>query len=169
MPKTYNLSMRIIHWIMAIIIIGLIASGWYMVDISAKDPIKWTFYGIHKSFGVIIIGLIFLRVIVRVRSSIPPLLTGFPKWTVILAKLVHGLLYIAMILIPLTGYIMSDAGGYGVKLFGISMPDFLEKNKEIAGLAHNLHGVLPYVLLAIIIVHIAGALKDKRVLMRMVK
>lgn len=168
-PTRYNLTMRIIHWVMAVIIIGLIASGFYMVDLPRDHPDKWTLYGLHKSFGVTVLCLVIIRMIVRFISKIPPLLTDFPPWTVTLAKAVHLLLYIGMIAIPISGYVMSDAGGHGVKWFGVVMPDLFTTDKELSGIAHTLHGIMPYILLGIIVLHMAGALKDRRVLKRMIR
>jgi len=160
-PQKYALLLRVIHWLMALCILGLIAVGWYMAGIPKDDPGKYDLYSWHKSFGVLTIFLIVLRIGVRIATKVPPLPDGIKKCERRLAKAGHGLLYVGMILVPVSGYIMSDAGGYSVKFFGILMPDFLDKNKDIGSIAHELHEIVPYVLLAVIALHIAGVIKHK--------
>ncbi len=157
----YNISMRILHWLMAILILCLIAVGFYMEGLPKEDPIKYTLYGLHKSFGVMIIFLFVVRIITRIRSSIPPLPEGIKPLEKKLSHGIHHLLYLFMILVPVSGYVMSDAGGHDVKFFGLLMPDFFEKNKEIGGIAHEMHEIIPYVLLGIVILHVAGAIKHR--------
>lgn len=160
----YPLPMRAIHWLMAIILIGLIAVGIYMEGME-KSPQKWEIYALHKSMGVIAMGLILLRILIRVvyRSKIPPLPQTLPRRDVLLAKAVHILLYVTMFLLPLSGYIMSDAGGHAVKLFGMEMPNLIPDGeyKEIGGFFHSIHGPLGFALAGLIVLHIAGAIKHR--------
>jgi len=141
--------------------LGMIASGWYMTDLPRENDNKFVIYGWHKSFGVTLIGLFIYRVMLRMFTTIPKTPEGIKPYEKKLSHLVHFLLYVLMIGVPISGYVMSDAGDYGVKWFGIIMPDFIVKNKEIGGIAHEIHEIAPYVLLGFVGLHIAGALKHR--------
>jgi cytochrome b561 len=85
-----------------------------------------------------------------------------PKWQIAASHLTHLALYLLMMAIPVSGWLMSSAKGFTTVYFGIfPLPDLLEKNKEIADLLESTHALLNYVLLAFVVLHIAGALKHQ--------
>ena len=154
--------MRAMHWLVSITILGLIACGWYMTSLDDSASYKYDIYHWHKSFGVLVLFLLFARILIRWASRVPPLPEGMPTHEKLLARLVHWLLYLMMFLVPATGYLMSGAApGRTVPFFNWTMPDLVEKNKEWAGLLHDIHIVIPYVLLGIVVLHILGALKHR--------
>lgn len=155
--------MRIIHWLMAVIIIGLLAVGLYMTSLEGTNPLKRDIYNLHKSIGVIALFLIFIRIIIRVtlNSKIPPLAKSFAKWEKISAKAGHFALYVFMCAMAISGYIMSAAGGYGVKFFGIEIPNIVGEDKELAGIAHEIHNLLPILFIIIILTHIGAVIKHR--------
>ncbi len=160
-PHTYHWSLRTLHWLMALVILGLIAAGWWMTGLEDGHPQRGLLYGLHKSFGVIALGLLAMRILLRFVTPVPPLPSTLPsteKWA---AHAGHLLLYLGMLAVPVSGMIMSMAGGYGVKVFGVPLPNILPEDKAMAGLAHELHEILPYVLLGIIVLHMTGALKHR--------
>lgn len=159
--KKYHITIRIIHWIMALLILGLIAVGWYMVQLERGDPMIGTLYGLHKSFGVMVIMLAILRVFFRLFTKIPEHPKQFTKTVRIFSRIGHFTLYALFISIPISGYAMSSMAGYSVKLFGYTLPSIFEKNKEIGGLMHEYHELLPYILLAVIALHIMAVVKHR--------
>ena len=160
-PEKFSVPMRLMHWLMAICILGMIGSGWYMAGLDGEAPNKYDLYPWHKSFGVLLLGLIFLRIIIRLGSKIPALPSGLPSHEKLLANLAHVCLYILMLLVPLSGFIMSDIGGHDIYFFGIPLPDLLETNKDMGGWFHSVHVFIPYVLLGVVALHILGALKHR--------
>ncbi len=174
MIEKYNLTMRILHWLMAIMLVGMIASGFYMVGLDAeKSPEKWVFYGWHKSFGMALILLILIRFQVRVKSKLPSLMEAYPAFLKYVADFNHKILYLLMLLVPVSGYLMSSFAGYPTMVFGITLPNFLEKNEKLAKFFHEQHGILPYILLALVVLHILAVLKyllfdKKNILNRMI-
>lgn len=158
----YPAFLRLLHWAMAAVILGMIAVGWTMTEISGLGaPLRGDLYALHKSFGVVALALIALRVLVRLATRIPPLPEGIAPWEKTAAGIGHLALYAGMVAVPLSGFVMSMASGKGVAWFGLSLPNPLGIDKKLAGIAHELHEVLPYVLLAVIAAHIAGALKHR--------
>ena len=159
--KKYPLIMRIIHWLMAALVIGMIAIGWYMSGLTRENPLKGTLIGIHKSFGVLILILFFVRVAIRLRSKIPALPETMPLIERRLAGFAHKILYVLIGIIPLSGYAMSNLYGYGVNLFILPMPRIFSENKELAGLAGESHEILAYSLLGMVIIHFAAVIKHR--------
>lgn len=153
--------MRIMHWGMALLILGIIAVGWYMAWLDKSVSYKYELYYWHKSFGVLVIFLIAARLVIRWLSKLPPPLTTVTTVERRVGTLVHWLLYLLLILVPLSGYFMSDAAGKAIPLFNLVMPSFLDKDPELAGLLHSIHTKIPYVMLGLIALHIAATLKHR--------
>lgn len=159
--EKYSLTMRIIHWLMAIMILGLIFTGWYMEGLPNDAPNKYDLYGWHKSFGLTAFFLVIIRILVRLTSKMPGLSPKMASWEVFAAKAGHFLLYLFMFAVPLSGIIMSAAGGYGLDFFFTEFNPPIEKNKELSRTAGEFHEVLPYILLGVVILHLLGVLKHK--------
>lgn len=159
--QKYPVLMRLIHWLMAIGLLGLIASGWYMAGLDKSVSFKYDIYFWHKSFGVVALFTVALRILVRLISAVPALPDTIPGYEQKLARLAHFLLYTMMIAVPLSGFLMSDFGGRPVPLFNLTTFELLEDNKDLAGTLWQIHTTIPYIFLGIIALHIAGALKHR--------
>lgn len=160
----YPLAMRVIHWSMAVIILGLIAAGWSMVSPDDQTPSKFDFlYPWHKSFGLLIFMLVLVRLATRLRSRFPELPRGLAPWEARSAKIGHAALYVLMIVVPCMGYAMSSSftQSDGVTFFGIDVPELLPKNDARFEVFRALHRYLAYTLLGLVLVHVAGALKHR--------
>ncbi len=160
-PEKYHIIIRILHWLMALIVISLIAVGWFMSDLDKTDSSRATLYFLHKSFGVTILLLFVIRVIAKIRTKTPKLPEGLSANTRKTAHAAHHTLYLFMFAIPFSGYAMSNLFGYGVGLFTIPMPTIFSKNIELGKVAHEIQEVGAYIFLAIIIAHITGAIKHR--------
>lgn len=153
-----------LHWIIGITIICMIAVGLYMVENEA-----YTLYPIHKSVGMLLLVFILVRVAWRAINGWPIPLGDYAAWEHKLARIVHWVLLIGTLLIPLSGMLMSGAGGHGLELFGLQLlasnPDpanpgeVIALNGAAAGLAHEAHEWLGFIMIGAIILHVAGALK----------
>jgi cytochrome b561 len=160
-PMKYTLTMRLLHWLLALALFGMIASGYIMTGLSDDVSYKWTVYGLHKAFGFTLFFLTILRLAIRWRSLIPPLPSSFSKLMAFLTHQGHSLLYLLMLAVPASGYFASLWSGYPVAWFGINVSLPLVKNEAIGKLLGDAHGILPYVLLAVIGLHIAAVLKHR--------
>lgn len=157
----YSLTMRVLHWLIALLILGMIGVGWYMAGLPDEDPVKYDIYPVHKSIGITLLGLIVLRLLVRFVSPIPKLPNELAGWEKVLTKTTHFLLYLLMLLVPISGYLMSDFAGFPVEWFGIDVPGFVPDNMDNSENALSAHGILPYILLGLVILHILGSLKHR--------
>ncbi|WCR58934.1 MAG: Cytochrome b561 [Wolbachia endosymbiont of Ctenocephalides felis wCfeF] len=154
----YSLGLRIIHWLMAVFIIGMLCSGFYMKSLPASNEFKFSIYAIHKACGVTVFGLAVIRIFFRAFTCIPPLPANFSRLIINASKAVHFGLYSLMILMPLSGYVMSSASGKKIKYF-FHIPLLISKNKELASAANGLHSILAYFIIFLIVLHILAALK----------
>ncbi len=155
----YGFVAKFFHWVIAALIIGLIIAGLYMTDMEASDN-KWELYNLHKLFGVIVLGLIIFRIIWKIlNKGKPAMLDTYSKAERIVAATVHGMLYIMMLVMPLSGWLMSSFGGYSVMFFGIDIMLPVEKDKDIGTIFHEIHNIGGSVFIILLTLHIAGALK----------
>ncbi len=158
----YSLSSRILHWLMAAIILFLIGLGIYMADFLSKEaPNRMDVYNLHKSLGALVLALVVVRIVNRLIYKAPEMPKTLLKSEKILAHLTHAALYLLMIFVPLSGYLMSNLFGYPVGFFGIELPKIAETNLELAGFFHEAHEVLPYVLLGLIALHVLAVIKHR--------
>jgi cytochrome b561 len=159
----YPLPLRLIHWTMAVIILGMVWVGWKMVSLPENAPID--LYPWHKSFGLLALLLVIVRLTTRLRLSpaIPALPAGLAPWEKKLSKAAHVALYTLMIVVPCMGYAMSSSytQSDGVTFFGIPVPELLPKNDARFEVFQALHRWLAYTLLALVVLHVAGALKHR--------
>lgn len=177
-PQKYPFIMRLLHWSMALIIIGLIILGFLMGNVLTDEPYTRDMFIWHKSFGVLALILIALRLITRfsLNGRVPKLSSMMKKYELMAAKVGHVLLYVFMVIAPLSGYLMSSTypKSSGIALFGIPLPDALPKSDALAQFFTGVHIVSTYVLAALIVGHIAAVIKhmcfdkhDKDILKKM--
>jgi cytochrome b561 len=158
----YALTSRILHWVMAFLIIFLLGLGIYMSDfLSNESPNRLEIYNLHKSLGVLVLILVFLRIINRLLTRTPALPFAISALEKKLAKFGHFALYFLMITTPLSGYLMSSFAGYPVKLFAIELPNFFEANFKIAGFFSEAHELSAFSLLGLIVIHILAVIRHR--------
>ena len=136
--KHYTGTAKVLHWLMAILLFGLLALGSYMQDLPLS-PEKLQFYSWHKWAGVSAFLLVLLRLLWRITHRPPALPETMPKLLQFAAHAGHLALYGLMLAIPLSGWLMSSAKGFQTVWFGVlPIPDLLDKNKELgAALKHH--------------------------------
>ena len=160
--KKYPGSMRALHWIMAILIFGQIFVGWYMTPYKQSNLID-QLYVWHKSFGLLIFLLVIIRMTNRWRSNPPELPNTISSLDRKLAHIAHRSIYFFIVLIPITGYILSSTFKYssGITFFGIDIPELLPKNDTAFAVFDRMHTILAYTMLAVLTVHVAGVIKHR--------
>ena len=158
----YALSSRILHWLMAVIILFLLGLGIYMTDFLSKEASnRMEIYNLHKSLGVVVLILVVIRLINRFVKKPPALPETMASWERVAAHLTHIFLYALMIVVPLSGYLMSNSFGYPVMLFGIQMPFIIATNFELGKVFAEAHEIAAFSLLGLVVLHVAGALKHR--------
>lgn len=146
-----------LHWLMALGILGNGVLGLIM-DEMPRGMAKLNTFAIHKSIGLTVLALLILRVSWRLFDRAPPD-ESMPRWQRFAAHATHGVLYLLMLAIPLSGWIYNSLHGYPLQWFKwFNLPALMEKNEALSDLAGETHEVLFWVLVAVLIAHVGGAL-----------
>lgn len=147
------------HWSMALIVMGLLCLGLYMVGMD-YSPLKLDLYMLHKSFGMVILAMVVLRLAWRFYQPQPEPLPTHRPWEKTLSKTIHAMLYIGLIGMPLSGWIMSSSGEFPNSFFDLfPVPDLVGKNDALFQITRRIHEVAGLCLVAAIGLHFAGAMK----------
>jgi cytochrome b561 len=162
----YGTFSKVMHWLTAAIILALVAVGIYMADLPRDTDLQkqyaFKFYGLHKSVGVIALVLIAVRLIWLRISPNPTLPAVFAGKERLLVDGLKKLLYLLMIIVPVSGYLMSNAGGYPIKFFGLfELPAIVGKSKALGGFVHEVHEIAGFAILFVVLLHMAGAIKHR--------
>lgn len=162
-PHTYTKTAILLHWLIALMIIGQLIGGKVMMWMDPK-PLKFEIFQLHKSFGFIILALSLLRLIWRLLHKAPALPDGMKPIERIGAHLSHIGFYVLMIGIPLSGWIMVSASTTRIttKIFKmVKVPDFpgVTRSEYMEGLTENVHEKLSIIMILLIGLHIGAALK----------
>lgn len=161
-PETYTRTAIALHWLIAILIVGGFTLGWVMTDIPGFTLTKLKYYSWHKWIGVTVFALVVLRVMWRATHRPPPLPRGMPAWQRLAAHGAHGLLYVLMLAIPVTGYLYSSAANIPVVYLGlVPLPTLIGPNPELRPILREAHVVLDYTLLAVVCLHVLAVIKHE--------
>lgn len=158
-PSRYSSTAIVVHWLMAVALIGSFSLGVYMYDLPFS-PTKLKLFSWHKWAGVTIFAVLVFRIVWRITHRPPELPFGMPRWQQWAAHTTHWALYGLMFAIPLTGWLMSSAKGFQTVWFGVlPIPDLLDKSEELGDALKTVHQTLNFLLAATVIAHIGAALK----------
>lgn len=153
----YTSVARALHWVIALLILTNFFFG-FAHDALPKD---WAVMPVHKSIGLTVLALTLLRIMWRLTHRAPPLPAAMPAWEKGAAHLTHFAFYALMLILPLSGWIMSSAGPRPLSLFFLfDVPKFaVAKGDAIVGISHEAHELLPWLWVALILLHVGAALR----------
>ena len=114
----WPLLTRLLHWLSALLIFGLFGVGLYMTSLTYYDPLYHQLPWWHKSFGIVLIALIGMRLVRRAMVAGPAGEPGHSAFERVAAKITHLLLYVVTLLIGVSGYLISTAEDKGIEVFG---------------------------------------------------
>jgi len=155
----YSTPAIVLHWLVALLIFVAFPLGLYMADLPLS-PEKLKLISYHKWIGVTVFMLAGLRVVWRLTHTPPPLPASVAGWQRRVSAVAHGLLYLLILVIPISGWLMSSAKGIQTVWFGVlPLPDLIGKDKALGHLLEEVHETLNYTLLALVVLHVAGALQ----------
>lgn len=147
----------LLHWVMAILLIGLLALGLYMVGLPISLE-KLKYYGWHKEYGILALILAIIRIVWRVMNITPKL--TLPLLEKIAARAVHYAFYVFMFALPITGWLITSAAGLPVSFFGwFVLPNLVQPDPVQLLLFEQIHKWIGYGLIVTIVMHVSAALK----------
>lgn len=158
----YGAITRLLHWVVALLIIGLIWLGWWMVDLGYYDRWYNRSLELHKSLGMAVLAIAVVKIAWVIYDGKP----GFPASIRPLeraaATATHHLFYLLMLLIPATGYVISTSAGDGISVFGLfEIPPVIPVSERLRDAAIELHLWLAYGTGALAAGHALAALKHQ--------
>ncbi|NRB56837.1 MAG: cytochrome b [Salinicola sp.] len=154
---TFSLPARLLHWLMALMILTMLFVGVGMVATVSERHV-WLVQ-LHKPLGIAILALVIVRLLVRWRYGTPALPADLPPWQRAAAHLSHWALYALMLAMPLIGWTMLSAGGYPVTLLaGVTLPDLVSPSATLYSALRFAHTWLALSLFALILLHLTAAL-----------
>lgn len=166
----------ILHWAMALAFVAMLASGILMTGDVLPKKLTFQMYQWHKSLGVILLLLFFVRIFWRLTHKVPALPESFSKPERFAAKLGHFGFYVLMFSIPMAGWIMVSSSPYGISTYVFDVfkwphIGFVEGNSDIYKISKEVHEILGYVFIGVITLHVSavikhGVLKKENLLLR---
>ncbi len=161
----YTLVQRLIHWAVAVVAICVLAVG-LTLGFLGFDGVKATFgievtnllYKYHKTFGVILLGLMTLRLVLKLILVQPEYDPPLPHRNRVASNAVHGLLYIALLVQPVLGWAATAAGGYPIEFFNSTLPKLIGKDPALSETLYAIHFGNGLLISALIAAHVGAAL-----------
>lgn len=172
--KRYTKVAIILHWLMALLIVWQIGIGLWMtgaIDDPASQGAAYEAFQFHKSLGLTLLMLALVRLAWRLLHRVPPMPAHIPGWQKLAARISHISLYMFMVLIPLTGWLYVSTGWNSDTGSAFAIPTVwfglfewphipgLDGNGPLADLVGEMHELLAFALIALLVVHLAAALK----------
>lgn len=156
-PDRFGWVSRTIHWAMAAGILGMLALGTFIKGMEVSLDNLWL-YALHKSVGLTLLVLVVVRIVWHRVSPPPAPIGGVAAWQMRLARGAHGGLYLLMVAVPLTGWVGSAATGLDVVWWGWVVPRVAPVSEAWSEGILAAHGWLTTALMAVVVLHVAGAL-----------
>ncbi len=156
-PSTYGGLTRFLHWATALAVLTALPLGVWISEMELSlDAIKY--FGVHKSIGLVVLFLTLIRIVWH-RISPPPEILDTGGWKDRAARLVHRLFYGCLILMPLSGWAASSATGIDTVIFNVvTLPRIAPVSAKVETIGFAIHAALGMLLVALIALHVAGAL-----------
>lgn len=144
-----------LHWVMVICFLVIYPVGLVMTRLPGDVGFRFSLYNLHKSLGVLVIGLLLVRIFTLLQVFSKKYLKHKPRisqqW--LLSVVLHAVLYGFMLVVPMTGIWFSNSAGFPAPLFVVNLPNLFEKNPGVVDLAEALHVWLAYTLAALVVLH----------------
>lgn len=158
MPDNYTRTSITLHWTVGALVITALVMGWIMTDM-ATSPLKLQVYTWHKWVGVTVLTLFFVRGLWRLTHPVPAPLP-MPAWQRLAAQAMHALLYVMLLVQPLTGWLFSNAAGRSIVYLGlIPLPNLVDKDKALADRLKDFHDAGAWLLSITVGLHALVAIK----------
>lgn len=157
--NSFGLVSRANHWITAVAFIFALLTAFVAEEFMAKGEARTQVFHLHFSLGISLFMLMILR-LVWLKISPNPADIGENRLEIVLSHIVKGFLYLSLIIMPISGYMMVSAGGHDISFFNLfTLPNLIGENPDIKAIAKPLHVYSGFFITFVLFAHIAGALK----------
>jgi cytochrome b561 len=153
----YGATARIVHWVMAVLVILMIAAGLTMTS-DVERGLQDVLFIFHKSTGALLLLLVAFRIVWRLTHPAPPLPDSVPRLQQIAAHATHFGLYFFLVVMVVSGYVRVTTGGFPIELLNaVGIPPFLPRSESAANIAKSIHATAKYGLIVLILMHVGAA------------
>lgn len=166
--ERYGAIAQLLHWLMVVLLVGMVAVGLYMEDLPITEKLPGTLgyslYQLHKSFGFVVLALAILRLAWRLANPVPPVPRSHGKLVEWGAHASHLLLYGLIFAMPITGWLYVSADPLSHSLVptrffdAFVIPNLLDADEATRDVFRGLHGLLSNVLIGVVALHAAAAI-----------
>lgn len=156
----YALTQKLLHWIIAFLVLGALTGGWIIHEFTRKDFPKGVYsqiYDLHKAVGFIILMLMLCRIIARLVHGKPAPHPGLANWQRIASTFVHTAFYVLLIVQPILGIMGVWSFPAPIPVLDSLIDNPLTKDRDLSKTSLNLHAIVGKALIALTILHIGGA------------
>ena len=158
--EAYTRTAKVLHWLIGIGVIAQITLGLWMITIPKSPPgVRAEWFNLHKSIGLTLAALILVRLLWRLAHRAPALPLSMAKWERIAAKANHVLLYVCMVVMPVSGYLGSSFTKYPIIYFGMKLPHWGWDAPLLKEICSQVHFTTVVIFITLIAIHIAAAVK----------
>jgi cytochrome b561 len=149
---------KFFHWTIALAILGNGIFG-LLMDLAHSPMQKINWLALHKSIGLSVLALVLLRVLWRWGDG-RPREEAAPRWQQLGAHAVHGVMYVLIVALPLSGWWFNSVTGKPLQWFKLfNLPALVAKNDDMRGFSHVVHEYLFWLLILVLVAHVGAALK----------
>nr|WP_241773633.1 cytochrome b/b6 domain-containing protein [Rickettsia asembonensis] len=155
--NSYGLIAKLFHWLMSIIVIVMLIVGFSM-DNFIEPPLKWQLYGIHEATGIVVLSLVIIRLLWKFYNANVLLPEDMPNWQKKAANININLLYLLMLLMPISGFFMTILSNHHIDFYGLFTINSFAQDLQFAKIFKKIHKKVALLFTALIILHILAAL-----------
>ena len=166
-PRRYNVGARWFHWLTTLLIFAIVPLGWIFAEFKTMKDNKNVFEApipgspadyasLHKTLGLVVLAIVAARIAYRIVNRPPPLPGRLPAVEKGLAHATHWLLYLVLLVMPISGYVMSSASDHPISILGLFDFPKLPVSKDGGKIANGIHIYVQFVVYALVFVHLAG-------------
>ena len=147
-----------LHWLVLALVLWMAWLGLTMTDMP-NTPRKVDTYSLHKSLGLLVLALMLLRGGWRLYAGAPDPVPGTPTWQHRIASATHGALYLLLLAIPASGWVINSASGFPLRWFGLfRVPQLTGRSEPLEELAETWHEWMFWALVVVVLAHAAAAI-----------
>jgi cytochrome b561 len=158
-PESWGAVTKFLHWSMALLIFTLFALGW-TADLLPRSPLKIDVFIWHKSLGILALTLVVIRLLWQLANPTPRPPTDTKPWEHVAAKSAHAFLYILMIAMPISGWVINSAANVPFKVFWlVPLPNLTGPNQELRDVAETAHLAMFFLFATVLVAHIGAAIR----------
>ncbi|QQA42692.1 cytochrome b [Pelagovum pacificum] len=157
--RSYRGPAKALHWIVALLVVSTIPAGLVMVQDGIGRGLQDALFIYHKHVGVLILILVLVRLAYRLANPPPPLPDSVPPLQQRVAVATHWLLYAALLVMALSGYVRVVAGDFPIEFLDrLGVPPLVPANEALAETAKSIHAITRFALIPLVLMHIGAAL-----------